>query len=119
MHLDFNYTGIQIIFQANENRLGKDFSHCLGDDLRGFLLYWLWYHSHLIWNSRGWASFLGGLVAWGMEAFLGWWLFGRIGLLFCGFLNMVTFDGDVGIVFVEAYNYLSDLGILARFFCRI
>ena len=43
---------------------------------------------------------------------------------------MVTFDGDVGIVFVEVYNYLSeldifsvnylsDLDILARFFCRI
>ena len=32
---------------------------------------------------------------------------------------MVTFDGDVGIVFVETYNYLSDLSILARFFCRI
>ena len=38
---------------------------------------------------------------------------------FCGLLKMVTFDGDVGIVFVEAYNYLSDLSILARFFCRI
>jgi len=25
---------------------------------------------------------------------------------------MVTFDGDVGIVFVEAYNYLSELDIL-------
>ena len=37
---------------------------------------------------------------------------------FCGLLNMVTFDGDVGIVFVEAYNYLSELSILARFFCR-
>ena len=33
------------------------------------------------------------------------------GLLFCGLLKMVTFDGDVGIVFVEAYNYLSDLDI--------
>ena len=32
---------------------------------------------------------------------------------------MVTFDGDVGIVFVEAYNYLSDLGILVQVFCRI
>ena len=31
---------------------------------------------------------------------------------FCGLLNMVTFDGDIGIVFVEAYNYLSDLDIL-------
>ena len=35
------------------------------------------------------------------------------GLLFCGLLKMVTFDGDVGIVFVEAYNYLSELDILA------
>ena len=41
------------------------------------------------------------------------------GASFCGLLKMVTFDGDVGIVFVEAYNYLSDLSILARFFCRI
>ena len=31
---------------------------------------------------------------------------------FCGLLKMVTFDGDVGIVFVEAYNYLSELDIL-------
>ena len=38
---------------------------------------------------------------------------------FCGFLNMVTFDGDVGIVFVEAYNYLSDLSILVQVICRI
>lgn len=67
------------------------------------------YHSHLIWNFRGWASFLGGLVAW--RRFSKRWLLGLV-LLFCGFLNMVTFDGDVGIVFVEAYNYLSDLSIL-------
>ena len=32
---------------------------------------------------------------------------------------MVTFDGDVGIVFVEAYNYLSDLSILVQIICRI
>lgn len=32
---------------------------------------------------------------------------------------MVTFDGDVGIVFVEAYNYLSELDILVRIICRI
>ena len=38
--------------------------------------------------------------------------FGWLGASFCGLLNMVTFDGDVGIVFVEAYNYLSDLDIL-------
>lgn len=38
---------------------------------------------------------------------------------FCGFLNMVTFDGDVGIVFVEAYNYLSDLSILVQVISRI
>ena len=37
---------------------------------------------------------------------------------FCGLLNMVTFDGDVGIVFVEAYNYLSDLSILVQIICR-
>ena len=42
-----------------------------------------------------------------------------LGLLFCGLLNMVTFDGDVGIVFVEAYNYLSDLSILVQIICRI
>ena len=27
--------------------------------------------------------------------------------------------GDVGIVFVEAYNYLSELDILVRIICRI
>ena len=32
---------------------------------------------------------------------------------------MVTFDDDVGIVFVEAYNYLSDLDVLAQIICRI
>ena len=42
-----------------------------------------------------------------------------LGLLFCGLLKMVTFDGDVGIVFVEAYNYLSDLSILVQIICRI
>lgn len=68
-------------------------------------------HSHLIWNCCGWASFLGGLVAWGVVAFLGWWLW-TAWASFCGLLNMVTFDGDVGIVFVEAYNYLSELDIL-------
>ena len=41
------------------------------------------------------------------------------GLLFCGLLKMVTFDGDVGIVFVEAYNYLSDLSILVQVISRI
>ena len=41
------------------------------------------------------------------------------GLLFCGLLKMVTFDGDVGIVFVEAYNYLSELDILGWIICRI
>lgn len=40
------------------------------------------------------------------------------GASFCGLLKMVTFDGDVGIVFVEAYNYLSDLSILVRIICR-
>ena len=45
--------------------------------------------------------------------------FGGLGVSFCGLLNMVTFDGDVGIVFVEAYNYLSDLSILVRIICRI
>ena len=34
------------------------------------------------------------------------------GASFCVLLKMVTFDGDVGIVFVETYNYLSDLDIL-------
>ena len=38
---------------------------------------------------------------------------GGLSFGFCGLLNKVTFDGDVGIVFVEAYNYLSDLDILA------
>ena len=45
--------------------------------------------------------------------------FGWLGASFCGLLNMVTFDGDVGIVFVEAYNYLSDLSILVWIICRI
>ena len=45
--------------------------------------------------------------------------FGWLGASFCGLLKMVTFDGDVGIVFVEAYNYLWDLSILARIICRI
>ena len=58
-------------------------------------------------------------MAWGVVAFLGWWLLGGLGLLFCGLLKMVTFDGDVGIVFVEAYNYLSDLSILVQIICRI
>ena len=44
--------------------------------------------------------------------------FGRLGASFCGLLNMVTLDGDVGIVFVEAYNYLSDLSILVQIICR-
>ena len=45
--------------------------------------------------------------------------FGRLGASFCGLLKMVTFDGDVGIVFVEAYNYLSELDILVWIICRI
>ena len=53
------------------------------------------------------SSFLGVLVALGVVAFLGWWLWADWAS-FCGLLNMVTFDGDVGIVFVEAYNYLSE-----------
>ena len=58
--------------------------------------------------------------------FLGWLrgvfgvvAFGWLGVSFCGLLNMVTFDDDVGIVFVEAYNYLSDLSILVQIICRI
>ena len=54
---------------------------------------------------------LGGLVAWGMMRFPKRWLWADWAS-FCGLLYMVTFDGDVGIVFVEAYNYLSDLDIL-------
>ena len=42
-----------------------------------------------------------------------------LGASFCGLLYMVTFDDDVGIVFVEAYNYLSDLSILVQIICRI
>ena len=57
-------------------------------------------------------------MAWGMMCFSKRWLLG-LGLLFCGLLKMVTFDGDVGIVFVEAYNYLSDLSILVQIICRI
>ena len=57
-------------------------------------------------------------MAWGMEAFSGWWLWADWAS-FCGILKMVTVDADVGIVFVEAYNYLWDLSILARIICRI
>ncbi|UKI43582.1 MAG: hypothetical protein L6U16_11225 [Porphyromonadaceae bacterium] len=32
-----------------------------------------------IWNCRGWASFLGGLVAWGVEAFFGVVALGGLG----------------------------------------
>ena len=45
--------------------------------------------------------------------------FGGLGVSFCGLLNMVTFDGDVGIVFVETYNYLSELSIFGQIICRI
>ena len=37
---------------------------------------------------------------------------------FCGLLDRVTFDGDVGIVLVEAYTYASDLRILVQRICR-
>ena len=55
--------------------------------------------------------FLGRLSGVGCSGVFGVVAFWQ-GLLFCGLLKMVTFDGDVGIVFVEAYNYLSDLDIL-------
>ena len=45
--------------------------------------------------------------------------FGWLGASFCGLLKMVTFGGDVGVVFVDAYNYLSDLSILVQIICRI
>lgn len=81
-------------------------------------------HSHLIWNCCGWASFLGGLVAWGMEAFLGWWFGGldfflwiseygyflwRCWNCFCWSLQFF-----VGFEYFSA-NYLSDLDILVLF----
>lgn len=72
-----------------------------------------------MWNCCGWASFLGGLGAWGMDAFSQAVAFWVAWGFFCGLLNMVTFDGDVGIVFVEAYNYLSELDILVRIIFRI
>ena len=58
-------------------------------------------------------------MAWGMMCFFQAVAFGWLGASFCGLLNMVTFDGDVGIVFVEAYNYLSELSILVQIICRI
>ena len=58
-------------------------------------------------------------MAWGVAAFFQAVAFWADWVSFCGLLNMVTFDGDVGIVFVEAYNYLSDLSILVQIICRI
>ena len=63
--------------------------------------------------------FLGRLSGVGCSGVFGVVAFGWLGASFCRLLNMVTFDGDVGIVFVEAYNYLSDLSILVRIICRI
>lgn len=56
--------------------------------------------------------FLGWLRGVGHGGVFGVVALGGLGF-FCGLLNLVTFDGDVGIVFVEAYNYLSELSILA------
>ncbi|MCI6658032.1 MAG: hypothetical protein MSH14_11010 [Bacteroidales bacterium] len=36
-------------------------------------------------QNHGLLPFLGGLVAWGVVAFLGWWLLGGLGLLFVDF----------------------------------
>lgn len=68
-------------------------------------------HSHFIWSCRGWVS-IGRLSGVECSGVFGVVAFGWLGASFCGLLNMVTFDGDVGIVFVEAYNYFSDLSIL-------
>ena len=57
--------------------------------------------------------FLGRLSGVGHDVFFQAVAFGWLGASFCGLLKMVTFDGDVGIVIVEAYNYLSELDILA------
>lgn len=76
-------------------------------------------HSHLIWNCCGWASFLGGLVAWGVVAFLGWWLLGGLGLLFVDFWIWLLSMAMLESFFVEAYNYLSEFDILVRIICRI
>ncbi|MCI6145667.1 MAG: hypothetical protein MSS42_09880 [Bacteroidales bacterium] len=57
--------------------------------------------------------FLGRLSGVGHGGVFGVVAFGWLGASFCGLLKMVTFDGDVGIVIVEAYNYLSELDILA------
>ena len=61
--------------------------------------------------------FLGRLSGVGHDVFFQAVAFG-LGASFCGLLKMVTFDGDVGIVFVEAYNYLSDLSILVQVISR-
>lgn len=50
-------------------------------------------HSHFMWNCCGWASFLGGLGAWGMDAFSQAVAFWVAWGFFCGLLYMVTFDG--------------------------
>ena len=63
--------------------------------------------------------FLGMLSGVGCSGVFGVEAFGWLGASFCGLLKMVTFDGDVGIVFVDAYNYLSDLSILVQIICRI
>ena len=55
-------------------------------------------------------------MAWGVAAFFQAVAFWADWASFCGFLKMVTFDGDVRIVFVETYNYLSDLSILGELF---
>ena len=66
------------------------------------------FYMELLWLG----IFLGWLRGVGYGCVFGVVAFGWLGASFCGFLNMVTFDGDVGIVFVEAYNYLSELDIL-------
>ena len=63
--------------------------------------------------------FLGRLSGVGHDVFFQAVAFWADWVSFCGLLKMVTFDGDVGIVFVEAYNYLSDLSILVQIICRI
>ena len=63
--------------------------------------------------------FLGMLSGVGCSGVFGVEAFGWLGASVWGLRKMVTFDGDVGSVFVEAYNYLWDLSILARIICRI
>lgn len=56
-------------------------------------------HSHFMIELPWLGIFLGRLSGVGCSGVFGVVAFGWLGASFCGLLNMVTFDGDVGIVF--------------------